>query len=126
MSRDEELTLAEAQEAVDTWVSRFEEGYWPPLSILARLTEEVGELARELNHRYGAKPKKGDEPKAELALELADILFVLITLANAHDIDLGDALQRVLEKYDARDAERWTPKGDRGSGTGDRGTAEER
>lgn len=105
-----DLTLAEAQAAVDTWVSRFEEGYWPPLSILARLTEEVGELARELNHRYGSKPKKAGEPEADLALEIADILFVLITLANSHDIDLGEALGEVLEKYETRDGERWTPR----------------
>ncbi|MDX1675920.1 MAG: nucleotide pyrophosphohydrolase [Longimicrobiales bacterium] len=109
-ARPDDLTLAEAQEAVDAWVSRFEEGYWPPLSILARLTEEVGELARELNHRYGSKPKKPGEAEADLAMELADILFVIITLANAHDIDLGDALQNVLDKYETRDAERWTPR----------------
>lgn len=106
----EPLTLREAQAAVDAWISRFEEGYWPPLSILARLTEEVGELARELNHRYGAKPKKATEADTDLALELADILFVLISLANAEGIELDDALRRVLEKYDTRDADRWTRK----------------
>ena len=110
MTPRDDLTLAEAQAAVDEWVSRFEEGYWPPLSILARLTEEVGELARELNHRYGAKPKKPDEEEQDLAMELADILFVIITLANSHDIDLGEALRQVLEKYETRDAERWTRK----------------
>ncbi len=109
MSQQEDLTLKDAQAAVDAWVSRFEEGYWPPLSILARLTEEVGELARELNHRYGAKPKKPEEADADLAEEIADILFVLITLANSHEIDLGDALRGVLEKYETRDADRWTP-----------------
>jgi NTP pyrophosphatase (non-canonical NTP hydrolase) len=103
-------SLGEAQEAVDRWVSRFEEGYWPPLANLARLAEEVGELARELNHRYGSKPKKADEPEADLALELADILFVLIALANEQGIDLGDAFDRVLEKYEIRDADRWTEK----------------
>lgn len=110
MANEERLTIREAQAAVDAWVSRFEEGYWPPLSILARLTEEVGELARELNHRYGAKPKKPGEAEGDLAMELADILFVLITLANAHDIDMGAALTRTLEKYETRDADRWTPK----------------
>jgi NTP pyrophosphatase (non-canonical NTP hydrolase) len=104
------LTLGQAQAAVDAWISRFEEGYWPPLANLARLVEEVGELARELNHRYGAKPKKPDEPDADLALELADILFVLIALANEQGIDLDAAFQQVLEKYHVRDAERWTPK----------------
>jgi NTP pyrophosphatase (non-canonical NTP hydrolase) len=104
------LTLARAQAAVDAWISSFEEGYWPPLANLARLVEEVGELARELNHRYGSKPKKPDEPDADLALELADILFVLIALANEQGIDLDAAFERVLQKYRARDSERWTRK----------------
>ncbi|NIP79617.1 MAG: nucleotide pyrophosphohydrolase [Gemmatimonadetes bacterium] len=113
------LTLREAQEAVDAWISRFEEGYWPPLANLARLTEEVGELARELNHRYGAKPKKPGEPDVDLGLEMADVLFVLLALANEQGIDLEDALERVLEKYEVRDAGRWTP---RKGGPGDGGT----
>ncbi len=105
-----DLTLRDAQDAVDRWVSRFEEGYWPPLANLARLTEEVGELARELNHRYGAKPRKPDEPDGDLALEIADILFVLIALANEREIDLTLAFERVLEKYEVRDADRWTER----------------
>lgn len=104
------MTLREAQAAVDRWISRFEEGYWPPLANLARLSEEVGELARELNHRYGSKPKRSDEPESDLALELADVLFVIITIANEQGIDLEDAFDRVLRKYEARDADRWTPK----------------
>jgi NTP pyrophosphatase (non-canonical NTP hydrolase) len=104
------LTLRQAQAAVDAWISRFEEGYWPPLANLARLVEEVGELARELNHRYGAKPKKPDEADADLALELADILFVLVALANEQGVDLDAAFQTVLEKYLVRDADRWTPR----------------
>ena len=110
MGQGESTTLTEAQAAVDRWISRFEEGYWPPLANLARLTEEVGELARELNHRYGSKPKKPEEPDADLALELADILFVLIALANEQGIDLDDAFGRVLAKYEARDADRWTAR----------------
>ena len=109
-----DLSLADAQAAVHAWISRFEEGYWPPLANLARLTEEVGELARELNHRHGAKPRKPGEPDGNLALELADILFVLLVLANQHDIDLGDALRKVLHKYEIRDADRWTPRHDDG------------
>jgi NTP pyrophosphatase (non-canonical NTP hydrolase) len=104
------LTLAEAQAAVDAWISRFDEGYWPPLANLARLVEEVGELAREINHHYGSKPKKPEEPEADLALEMADILFVLIALANEQRIDLEAAFERVLEKYRVRDAGRWTEK----------------
>jgi NTP pyrophosphatase (non-canonical NTP hydrolase) len=102
------LTLNEAQRAVDEYVGQFREGYWPPLSNLARLVEEVGELARELNHRYGHKPKKPEEPEQDLALELADILFVLIALANEQQIDLEEAFGRVLAKYQVRDADRWT------------------
>ncbi len=105
------MELREAQRRVDEWISRFEEGYWPPLVNLARLTEEVGELARELNHRYGPKKKKADEPSADLALELADVLFVLLVLANEQGIDLDEALERTLEKYRIRDSGRWAPSG---------------
>jgi len=102
------MDLREAQGRVDAWISQFEEGYWPPLHNLARLVEEVGELARELNHLYGSKPKKKEEPEQDLALELADVLFVLLVIANEQRIDLDDALSRVLEKYRVRDGERWT------------------
>ena len=104
------MTFREAQERVDEWISRFEEGYWPPLAILARLMEEVGELSREINHRFGSKPKRDDEEPAELELEIADILFVLISLANQQGIDLDRAFDRAMAKYEARDAGRWTPK----------------
>ncbi|HSM36775.1 MAG TPA: nucleotide pyrophosphohydrolase [Longimicrobiales bacterium] len=101
------LTLGDAQRAVDDWIGQFREGYWPPLANLARLTEEVGELARELNHRYGPKRKRDDEPQADLAMELGDVLFVLIAIANEQDIDLDAAFRRVLGKYARRDSERW-------------------
>jgi NTP pyrophosphatase (non-canonical NTP hydrolase) len=101
-------TIGDAQKTVDAYISQFREGYWPPLSNLARLVEEVGELARELNHRYGHKPKKPEEPEQDLALELADIIFVVIAIANEQKIDLEDAFERVLEKYRTRDASRWT------------------
>ena len=104
------MELKEAQARVDAWIGRFEEGYWPPLANLARLTEEVGELARLMNHRFGPKTKKADEPEQELALELADVLFVLLVIANEQGIDLDEALERTLEKYRARDAERWARK----------------
>lgn len=104
------MKISEAQQAVDAYIGQFEAGYWPPLTNLARLVEEVGELARELNHRYGHKTRKGSEPEQELALELADILFVLIAIANEQKIDLEHAFHRVLEKYNVRDADRWTRK----------------
>jgi NTP pyrophosphatase (non-canonical NTP hydrolase) len=103
------MRLSEAQHAVDAWISQFEEGYWPPLSNLARLTEEVGELAREMNHRFGHKPKKASEPEQDLALELGDVLFVLLVIANEQGIDLEETLERVLAKYRTRDSGRWTP-----------------
>lgn len=107
------MEIKEAQARVDTWISRFEEGYWPPLTNLARLIEEVGELAREMNHRFGHKTKKPGEPDQDLAIELADILFVLIAIANEQGIDLDDALEQVLAKYEERDADRWTPAAER-------------
>jgi NTP pyrophosphatase (non-canonical NTP hydrolase) len=103
-------TLGELQQRVDSWIQQFEEGYWPPLSMLARLTEEVGELAREINHSYGHKPKKKSEPQGDIALEVADIIFVLVCLCNSLGIDLGDAFERVMQKYDARDGKRWTKR----------------
>lgn len=113
---DQPWTLDDAQRAVDAWINQWEEGYWPPLSNLARLTEEVGELARELNQAHGAKPPaKGEKSEAtehqrRIADEMGDILFVLITLANCLDVELDDALKGVLTKYDVRDAHRLTPK----------------
>jgi len=104
------MDLKEAQARVDAWISQFEEGYWPPMHNLARLVEEVGELARELNHLYGSKPKRPDEAEQELAMELADVLFVLLVIANEQKIDLDGALVRVLEKYRARDSHRWARK----------------
>jgi NTP pyrophosphatase (non-canonical NTP hydrolase) len=102
------VSLRDSQQAVDRYVRQFAEGYWPPLTNLARLMEEVGELARELNHRFGHKPKKANEPDQDLAIELADVLFVLLVIANEQGIDLEEALERVLEKYRSRDGERWT------------------
>jgi NTP pyrophosphatase (non-canonical NTP hydrolase) len=104
------MQISEIQKQVDAYIGQFKEGYFPPLVNLARLTEEVGELARELNHRYGPKKKKADEPDGDVALELADILFVVIVLANQMDIDLEEAVRRTLTKYEVRDADRWERK----------------
>lgn len=101
-------TLRHLQREVDEWISQFEEGYFGPLSNLARLVEEVGELSRELNHRFGEKKKKEGEAAEPIDAELGDILFVVICLANQLDVDLDDAFARVLEKYEIRDADRWT------------------
>jgi len=105
------VALREAQQRVDQWISQYKEGYFPPLTNLARLSEEVGELAREINHRFGAKTKKKEEVDGDLALELADILFVIICLANSQQIDLDEAFERMMAKVTTRDADRWTRKG---------------
>jgi NTP pyrophosphatase (non-canonical NTP hydrolase) len=102
------MTLTAAQTRVDAWISQYEEGYFDPLTNMARLAEEVGELAREVNHRFGQKTKKREEPEGDLAMEMADILFVLICMANREGIDLEDAFARMMTKVEHRDADRWT------------------
>jgi NTP pyrophosphatase (non-canonical NTP hydrolase) len=104
------MDLREIQQQVDAYIGQFKEGYFPPLVNLARLTEEVGELAREINHAYGPKTKKHDEPEGDIALELGDILFVVVVLANQLNIDLSEAARRTLAKYRVRDADRWERK----------------
>ncbi len=104
------MSLADAQARVDAWISQFEEGYFDPLTNMARLSEEVGELAREVNHRFGQKTKKKDEPEGDMAMEMADIMFVLICMANREGIDLQAAFDRMMAKVEGRDANRWTPK----------------
>jgi NTP pyrophosphatase (non-canonical NTP hydrolase) len=103
-------SLRDVQTRVDTWVRQFEEGYFHPLTNLARQDEEVGELAREVNHRFGEKTKKRDEPEGDLAMEMADILFVLVCMANREGIDLQEAFDRMMRKVETRDDSRWTKK----------------
>ena len=110
------MSLADAQRRVDAWISQYEEGYFHPLTNLARLTEEVGELAREVNHRFGQKTKKPDEPDGDLAMELADIVFVLICIANREGIDLDAAFERMMTKVETRDRDRWRRKAGRREG----------
>lgn len=104
------MSLTDSQRRVDAWIAQFEEGYFHPLTNLARLTEEVGELAREVNHRFGQKTKKPDETPGDLAMEMADILFVLICMANREGIDLQQAFDTMMHKVEHRDADRWTRK----------------
>ncbi|TQR19759.1 nucleotide pyrophosphohydrolase [Psychrobacillus vulpis] len=109
---DNNRTLMELQKDVDTYISQFKEGYFPPMELLARLTEELGELSREVQHKYGTKKKKATEVEKELADEMGDFFFVLICMANAEGIDLQQSLQNVLYKYNTRDKDRWTKKED--------------
>jgi len=98
------------QNEVDAWISQFEEGYFAPLPMLARLTEEVGELARVLMDHYGGKKPKAGEDAGEVGEEIADCMFVLICLANSLGIDLDAKFGEMMTKYRTRDAERWTKK----------------
>lgn len=104
------MSLRDCQTRVDRWISRFEEGYFHPLTNMTRLTEEVGELAREVNHRFGQKTKKKEEPAGDLGMEMADILFVIVCMANREGIDLDEAFDRMMTKVDRRDTTRWTLK----------------
>ncbi len=111
--------LKPLQARVDAWISQFEEGYFHPLTNMARLSEEVGELAREVNHRFGQKTRKSSEPSGDMAMEMADIFFVLICMANREGIDLDQAFDRMMEKVERRDASRWTLKDGRTGGRTD-------
>lgn len=99
------------QQAVDDWIGQFEEGYFEPQVMMLRFTEELGELAREVNHTFGPKKKKADEPEDSLSMELGDLLFVLVSFANSLDIDLEAAFRAVMEKFQMRDGHRWTRRG---------------
>jgi NTP pyrophosphatase (non-canonical NTP hydrolase) len=101
--------MQQLQADVDGWIQAVGGGYWSPHVNVARLAEEVGEVARLVNHLYGPKPKKADEAAQEMGEELADILFVLICMANSQGIDLEVGLQQVLDKVWQRDRTRFRP-----------------
>lgn len=104
------MSLKKNQKEVDKWISQYKLGYFKPLEILARLTEEVGEVARELNHTFGPKKKKSSEASAHLDEELADVIYTVICLANSQKIDLDKAWKKVMKKLYTRDANRWEKK----------------
>jgi NTP pyrophosphatase (non-canonical NTP hydrolase) len=104
-------TINQLQADVDAWIQAVGGGYWTPHANLARIAEEVGELARLINHLYGPKPKKAEEAPQELGEELADILFAIICLANSQDLDLGASLEQVIDKVWRRDRHRYSSSG---------------
>jgi NTP pyrophosphatase (non-canonical NTP hydrolase) len=104
------MSLSNTQRIVDDWIGQFEEGYWPPLSMLASIIEEVGELAREINSLEGYKTKKSTKTKVSLGEELGDLIFSIVCLANYYKIDLEDVFKKAIEKYTKRDVGRWTYK----------------
>ena len=104
------MSFAAIQKEVDDYISQFEEGYFPPLSMLARVTEEAGELARALSHDAGFKKPKAGEAHGDVAEEVCDLIFVLVCMANSKGIDLDAAFAGAMTKYRVRDANRWTRK----------------
>ncbi len=103
----ESITLAEAQRTVDDWIQKVGVRYFSELSNLAQLVEEVGELARIISRQYGDQSfKTGDKDLHNLSDEMADVLFVLICLANQTGVDLTAAFRKNLEKKTARDSDR--------------------
>jgi NTP pyrophosphatase (non-canonical NTP hydrolase) len=101
-----ELTLAQAQRAVDEWIRTIGVRYFSELTNMAMLTEEVGEVARIIARRYGEQSEKPSDADKVLADELADVLFVLICLANQTGVNLEDAFRKNLDKKTNRDLTR--------------------
>lgn len=100
-------TINEMQQEVDQYIQQFKTGYFSPLAQMARITEEVGELAREVNHSYGEKQKKKEEPENSVEQELADVFITLIMLANSLEIDLTEAFNQSMQKFQVRDRYRF-------------------
>jgi len=100
------MEIKEAQRIVDNWIKTVGVRYFNELTNMAILTEEVGEVARIIARRYGEQSEKESDKNKDLGDELADVLFVLICLANQTGVDLEEALQKNLDKKTGRDSER--------------------
>ena len=100
------MTIQEAQETVDKWIKEYGVRYFSELTNMALLTEEVGEVARIIARKYGDQSFKNKETDMDLGDEMADVLWVLLCLANQTGINLTDALQKNLEKKSQRDKDR--------------------
>lgn len=101
-----EMTILEAQGMVDEWIRTYGVRYFSPLTNMAQLTEEVGEVARIISRKYGEQSEKPSDEGKDLGDELADVLWVVICLANQTGVDLTTAFQRNIEKKTQRDATR--------------------
>jgi len=100
------MTISEAQQTVDSWIKTSGVRYFNELTNMAMLTEEVGEVARIVARQYGEQSFKSTDTDKNLADELADVMFVVICLANQTGIDLTEAIRKNLEKKTQRDADR--------------------
>lgn len=104
------MALNELQNQIDKTLQPYAKPYWDPLSNLARLVEEVGEVSRILNHKYGDKPKKVGEQHEDLADELCDVIYTVMCIANSQGIDLDEPMQKVIAKLETRDKDRFEKK----------------
>lgn len=102
----EELTLHDAQKRVDEWINKIGVRYFNELTNMAILSEEVGEVARIISRKYGEQSEKDSDKNLDLADELADVLFVLICLANQTGVNLEEAFRKNLIRKTSRDADR--------------------
>lgn len=100
------MTIEQAQQVVDTWIKEHGVRYFNELTNMAMLTEEVGEVARIIARRYGEQSEKESDKAKDLGDEMADVLFVLICLANQTGVNLTEALEKNLAKKTNRDAQR--------------------
>ncbi len=100
------MEIKEAQQIVDTWIKKYGVRYFNEMTNLAILTEEVGEVARIMSRRFGEQSEKESDKNKDLGDEFADVLFVLICLANQTGVDLETALKKNLEKKTNRDSDR--------------------
>ena len=100
------MTIQEAQNRIDQWITTIGVRYFSELTNMAILTEEVGELARIMARKYGDQSAKESEKPLDLADEMADVLWVLICMANQTGVNLTDALEKNMQKKTSRDAER--------------------
>lgn len=102
-------SVKQLQRSVDDWVKR-NGGYWGPFEQLAALLEEMGEIATELHHLHGPKKKKRSDFGSSLDEELGDLLFLLLAMANANNVDLEKSFERVLKKFNIRDKKRYVKR----------------
>lgn len=102
--------LRTIQKEVDNWAQQFDKPYFSPLSMMAAMTEEVGEVARVMNNLYGDKKRKDGEDIKKLEDELSDLFFSLVCMANANCIDLEKGLEKKFAKINSRDKDRWKHK----------------
>ena len=103
-------TMQNIQQEVDDWIKSFGGSYWQPLSIIARLAEETGELARVVNDRFGEKQKRTDENEQDMKTEIGDIIYTLCCLTNSQKIDLEECFKLTMAKYQSRDKDRFSKK----------------